>query len=125
MLIIGLSTEALIFFFSVWEPPAEHVDWSLVYPELAHMDDHDEEHEGGMITSEESDAGYIPKGTVTEQLDRMLEDAKIGPELIQSLSQGMKSLSNNASNLSDLSDAAAATTAPAVLQVQRSQTLER
>jgi gliding motility-associated protein GldL len=109
MLILGLSTEALIFFFSVWEPPAEHLDWSLVYPELAHMDDHDDEHAEGMITSEESDKGYVPKGTVTEQLDRMLEDAKIGPELIQSLSQGMKSLSTNASNLSDLSDAAAAT----------------
>lgn len=108
MLIIGLSTEALIFFFSVWDPPAEHIDWSLVYPELAHMEEHEEE-DTGMITSEESDAGYVPKGTVTEQLDRMLEDAKIGPELIQSLSQGMKSLSSNASNLSDLSDAAAAT----------------
>ena len=37
MLIIGLSTEAIIFFFSGFEPPHEEVDWSLVYPELAGM----------------------------------------------------------------------------------------
>ena len=37
MLIIGLSTEALIFFFSAFEPPHVEPDWSLVYPELAGM----------------------------------------------------------------------------------------
>jgi gliding motility-associated protein GldL len=35
MLTIGLLTEALIFFFSAFEPLHEEVDWSLVYPELA------------------------------------------------------------------------------------------
>ena len=34
-LVIGLSTEAIIFFFSAFEPPHEDPDWSLVYPELA------------------------------------------------------------------------------------------
>jgi len=105
MLIIGLTTEALIFFFSVFEPMHEELDWSLVYPELAHMEDlEDEDHH-----IEEGDKGYVPKGTVTEQLDRMLEDAKIGPELITSLSQGMRSLSDNTSKLTDLSDASIAT----------------
>jgi len=41
MLVIGLSTEAVIFFFSAFEPPHEDVDWSLVYPELAGMHDED------------------------------------------------------------------------------------
>jgi len=41
MLVIGLSTEAVIFFFSAFEPPHEDVDWSLVYPELAGMQDED------------------------------------------------------------------------------------
>lgn len=102
MLIVGLTTEAIIFFFSVFEPVHEDLDWGLVYPELAHMDPEDEE-------LEEGDKGYVPKGTVTEQLDRMLENAKIGPELIGSLSQGMRSLSDNTSKLSDLSDASIAT----------------
>ncbi|MBL4754409.1 MAG: gliding motility protein GldL [Flavobacteriales bacterium] len=100
MLILGLSTEAIIFFFSAFEPPHEELDWSIVYPELAHMDD-DEEHE-----EIEAHAPVVLSGTITEQLDRMLEDAKIGPELISSLSAGMKSLSVSASNLTDLSDAA-------------------
>ena len=34
MLIIGLGTEAIIFFFSAFEPPHVEPDWSLVYPEL-------------------------------------------------------------------------------------------
>ncbi|HUP11506.1 MAG TPA: gliding motility protein GldL, partial [Niastella sp.] len=37
MLVVGLSTEAVIFFFSAFEPPHEEIDWSLVYPELAGM----------------------------------------------------------------------------------------
>ena len=35
MLIVGLGTEAIIFFFSAFEKPHEEPDWSLVYPELA------------------------------------------------------------------------------------------
>ena len=37
MLIIGLGTEAIIFFLSAFEPPHVEPDWSLVYPELAGM----------------------------------------------------------------------------------------
>ena len=37
MLIVGLGTESLIFFFSAFEPPYVEPDWSLVYPELAGM----------------------------------------------------------------------------------------
>ena len=35
MLILGLGTEALIFFFSAFEPIHEDPDWTIVYPELA------------------------------------------------------------------------------------------
>ena len=41
MLTVGLSTEAIIFFFSAFEKPHEEPDWSLVYPELAYMKDPD------------------------------------------------------------------------------------
>ena len=37
MLIIGLGTESIIFFFSAFEPPFVEPDWSMVYPELAGM----------------------------------------------------------------------------------------
>jgi gliding motility-associated protein GldL len=35
MIGVGLTTEALIFFLSAFEPRHEEVDWSKVYPELA------------------------------------------------------------------------------------------
>ena len=38
----GLITEAIIFFFSAFEPLHEELDWTLVYPELAGMTDPDD-----------------------------------------------------------------------------------
>ena len=99
MLMIGLGTEALIFFFSAFEPPHAEPDWSLVYPELAGM---------GEIEGLEEHSSK-KKGSLTDELDKMLEDAKIGPELIQSLGDGMRNLGENAMKLSGVSDAAAAT----------------
>jgi len=43
MLTVGLLTEAVIFFFSAFEPLHEEVDWSLVYPELAGIPEEGEE----------------------------------------------------------------------------------
>lgn len=97
MLIAGLGTEALIFFFSAFEPPHVEPDWSLVYPELAGM-----YHGSGK-------SGEVNKKTPTQELDNMLEKAKIGPELIQSLGTGLRNLSENASKIADLSSAAVAT----------------
>ena len=103
MLVCGLSTEAVIFFFSAFEPPHEEVDWSLVYPELSGMHHTEgEEEKPKEIEAEE-------KGTITEQLDSMLAEAKIGPELIESLGQGLRSLSENANQLANVSEASSAT----------------
>ena len=38
MIVVGMSTEAIIFLFSAIEPLHVEYDWSLVYPELAGMD---------------------------------------------------------------------------------------
>ena len=96
MLIIGLLTEAVIFLLYAFDIPHEEWDWSLAYPELVDMGTHGhEEHEEG--------------ATVTQQLDVMLENAKIGPDLIQSLGSGMKALSDNASKIADISNATTAT----------------
>lgn len=101
MLTIGLLTEAVIFAFSAFEPPHMDVDWSLVYPELAGM--------GEDLSLMEEETSEEDKGTITEQLDHMLEEAKIGPELIESLGTGLRSMAENAGRMSDLSDAAAST----------------
>lgn len=98
MLTVGLLVEALIFAVSAFEPAHMGLDWTLVYPELAGMHDDD----GNVI---ETNRG----GSATEQLDAMLDDAKIGPELIESLGEGLRSLSTNASKLTEISDASVAT----------------
>jgi gliding motility-associated protein GldL len=97
MLIAGLGIEAAIFAISAFEPPHMDLDWTLAYPELAGMDEDGHDH------------GAINKGSATEQLDTMLDDAKIGPELIESLGEGLRSLSTNAGKLSEISDASVAT----------------
>ena len=103
MLFVGLTTEALIFFFSAFEPPHVEPDWSLVYPELAGM-----YHDGrpGSPSSLKRTAGGK---TVTQELDEMLSKAKIGPELIESLGDGMRKMSENVSKMSDVTNTAVAT----------------
>ncbi|NTW33001.1 MAG: gliding motility protein GldL, partial [Bacteroidetes bacterium] len=86
---------AIIFFFSAFEPPHVEPDWSLVYPELA-----------GMYTEEDKS---IEKKNLTEELDKMLEEAKIGPALISSLGAGLNKLNETTSKLSDVSNASVAT----------------
>jgi len=97
MLIIGLGTESIIFFFSAFEPPHVEPDWSLVYPQLAGM-----YHDADFDASQAMASGE----TVSQELDKMLEKAKIGPELISSLGEGMKSLADTTSKLGKMSDAA-------------------
>ncbi|MDZ4824001.1 MAG: gliding motility protein GldL [Flavobacteriales bacterium] len=101
LLTVGLFTEAIIFFFSAFEPPHEDPDWSLVYPELALP-------EADKNAWKKSHG--VGKGSVTEQLDDMLNRANVEPELIASLGEGMRSFSTQAKQLSDITDAAGATT---------------
>jgi gliding motility-associated protein GldL len=95
MLTVGLLTEAVIFFFSAFEPPHVEPDWSLVYPEL-----------GGMYGNK---AGDLKRKSPTERLDEMLEKAQIDNRTIERLGEGMSKLSDNAGHLTDLADAAVAT----------------
>jgi len=96
MLFVGLITEAVIFFFSAFEPPHVEPDWSLVYPELAGMYHDGKPGSPGSIRK-------IPGGkSVTQDLDEMLSKAKIGPELIESLGAGMRKISENVGKMSDV-----------------------
>jgi len=97
-LIAGLGTEALLFVLFGLDIPHEEVDWTLAYPELAGMG-HEE------IREHDTDSN-LP---ITAQLDNLLADAKIGPELIESLSSGMRNLGESANKIADISNATAAT----------------
>jgi len=94
MLILGMGTEVVIFFISGFEPQgAMHAEyeWQRVYPELA----------------DETPLNKNQK-PLTQQLDKMLSDAKVGPDLINSLGKGFSSLGDSVSKLNDLTDATVA-----------------
>lgn len=102
MLMAGMGTEAVIFTFSAFEPLHVEYNWALVYPELAMGED---AHDMALESPKKNQKNL----TVTQQLDTMLEEAKIGPDLIDSLAKGMKNLGDNANKLSGVADAASAT----------------
>ncbi len=107
MLVVGLSTEALIFVFSAFEPIHEDPNWELVYPELAlgHDEDFDPEE-----LQEGNRGGKSGGGSgVTGELDQMLEEAQIDSALLERLGEGMKALGDNANQLKGVTSAAAAT----------------
>lgn len=124
MLIIGMGIEALIFFASAFEPLHVTYDWSLVYPELAGMEDahgHGAEKEKKekkkdkkAEASVQIEGGVVGGTTIigglsnTQELDKMLADAKIGPELIESLGKGLQNLSTTTVGLNNIAGAAAA-----------------
>jgi gliding motility-associated protein GldL len=95
MLILGLGTEAIIFIFSAFEPIHAEYDWSLVYKQFRQDE---------MELNLEEDAAVS-----WDDLDGALDKAKITPELLENLGEGMRTLSGQARKLNDISDASVAT----------------
>jgi gliding motility-associated protein GldL len=124
MLTVGLFTEAIIFFFSAFEPLHEEVDWTLVYPELAGIKDNEPTAGavsgggyvgaigggfGGAIGG--SSGGGAGSGSYAlSKFDEMLESADITPDLFQKLGVGMKRFSEATSNINVMGDISAAST---------------
>lgn len=101
---IGLGAEAILFLILGLQREEAEVDWTRVYPEL------------------KSDfAGELPKASArqvgggdfsnTAALDKMLADAKIGPELIGSLGEGLRTFGDKVNAISKVTDAGEATIA--------------
>ncbi|MEY3644060.1 MAG: hypothetical protein RLZZ207_754 [Bacteroidota bacterium] len=116
MIGVGLTTEAIIFFLSAFEPSPKEVDWAKVYPEL---DEEAEETSGPAVRRTVQVSG----DPIAAQLDNMLQQANIGPELIQSLGKGMNNLASSAQKMGNLADAAVATTEYAAQVQTASKTL--
>lgn len=102
LLTIGLMTEAVIFFFSAFEPLHEEVDWTLVYPELAGMHDDEEDLEQFRPVGRGSSSAL-------EKFDALLEQGELTPDLFNRLGKGLSKLNETAASLSDISDAGVAT----------------
>lgn len=96
MLIAGMGTEVVIFLISAFEPQFDthlEYEWERVYPELL---------------STEPVAKKSSEKPLTQQLDKMLADSKVGPELINSLGKGLSSLADSTGKLNDLTEASVA-----------------
>ncbi len=103
LLAVGLITEAVIFFFSAFEPLKEEPDWKLVYPQL------DPNYSGEEIGFASVGGGGGGGGAGLSQFDRMLADAGITPDVFDRLSPGLKKLTETTANFNAMGDLAATT----------------
>jgi len=94
---IGLGTEAFLFALLGFQNDPFEPDWTRVYPELG--DEYD-------VPVKATKTNAMP---VALSLDKMITDAKIGPELINSLGEGLKSFGEKVNSISKVADAGAAT----------------
>ena len=98
MIAVGLITEAILFFILGFKAESSEPDWTRVYPEL------DEDFKGDFARS-----AVTSSGSSSAALDKMMSDAKIGPELIESLGTGLRSFGDKVSAISNVADTASAT----------------
>ncbi len=102
----GLSAEAILFFLLGFQREEKEIDWRRAYPEL------DEDYDGELPKATARKA--IPVGdsfSNTAALDAMLSEAKIGPELINSLANGLRTFGDKVNSISRVTDAGDATIA--------------
>jgi gliding motility-associated protein GldL len=111
MLVVGLSTEALIFAFSAFQPVPHDPEWHKVYPQL--REDYVDEDE------DEEPTSY----NLTKKLDEMMTNAGIGEETINKLGAGLNTLNTTVSSMAKVSDATVATQEYAANVKQASQSL--
>lgn len=105
MLVLGLGVEALIFFFSAFEPVHEELDWTLVYPELVGLGENDEI----AIDSRKNKNQISTSGQALAKFDEMLEKSG-GANLFEKLGSGLNNLNTSVKQMTDLSNATVATT---------------
>jgi gliding motility-associated protein GldL len=103
MLTVGLGVEAGIFLLyalqTFVQPVEKQYAWDRVYPELA------EDFDGPMAKR-----ATAPNGTgLTANMDAMLANAKITPDIFDNLGKGFRSLTDTVSKIGDLTDATVAT----------------
>jgi gliding motility-associated protein GldL len=109
MLIVGLSTEAVIFIMSVLEPVHLDADWSRVFPELSNAEGEGVDEIEGIGLYDLIKSGSEEPGSQADKLADKLGDAGIDNALIGRLKDGMSNLADNASSLGSMASATGAT----------------
>jgi gliding motility-associated protein GldL len=102
MLMVGLLTEAVIFFLSAFEPPHKEPEWEKVYPELS------EDFEGPAQPTRISNRPAGGESPILK-IDEMLKTAKVDQNLLDNLGKGLNNLATSAQQMNSLSNAAVAT----------------
>jgi chromosome segregation ATPase len=98
----GLLTEAVIFFFSAFEPLHEELDWTLVYPELAGMSDPDE-------IDDYKEQAIADRNVGLQKFDELFEQSQINAEDVRSLGKHLNTISNTTETIGDITTASLAT----------------
>jgi gliding motility-associated protein GldL len=106
-LTIGLLTEAVIFAISGIVPPEPDYYWEKYYPGL---DVYDSE----ASASSAAVAGAGSKKSVSGEMDKMLEAAKIDQNLVNRFGDNLKGFAENVGKMSNLTDATVASSEFAV-----------
>lgn len=102
---LGLGVEAFLFFLTGFRQPEQELPWERVYPEL------NPEFAGELPKASARPAAVAGSGfSSTAALDKMLTDAKVGPELIESLGAGLRTFGDKVAAISTVADASTATT---------------
>jgi len=103
MLILGLGTEAVIFFLSAFEPKHPEADWSKVYPELA------EDYEVPVTPTTRISNRTGAADSPLLKIDEMLKTAKVDQNLLDNLGKGLTNLATSTTQMNSLANAAVAT----------------
>ena len=98
LITFGLSTESVLFFILGFQAESTDPDWTRIYPEL------DEEYKGELPES-----SIQKPADAVAALNKMMAEAKIGPELIQNLGTGLRTFGERVSTISTMADTAVAT----------------
>jgi gliding motility-associated protein GldL len=101
---LGLGMEAFLFAILGFQRDHTEIDWTRAYPELS------EDFKGELPAS--SSRGAIGSGSnfsETAALDKMMEEANIGPELIRNLGEGLRTFGDKVAAISRVTDAGNAT----------------
>lgn len=100
LIVAGLGTEAILFFLLGFQREDDGVDWTKVYPELA------EDYQGELPKVSARPTTAVGN---TAALDKMLQDARISPDLIGNLGDGLRTFGDKVASISKVSDASLAT----------------
>jgi len=101
MLTLGLLTEAFIFAVSAFEPLQPKYDWAAVYPELTGAGTSSRKPQALQETPDQIEA------SLSKKLDKMLKEAKIDGQLMESLGSSIKNFEGAAKSMAPTTEAMA------------------